>query len=272
MKCTHYKALMKKNWINWKRTLCGSLAEIACPLVLIGMLVSLKGLFQAETIPASVLYQNASLQVPLRIKRNDDGLEENMSQLGDFNDPLMSFAGKRELFTQRGGCDRRYDTGNPCREWQEEGLKQQILGMSYEHCYDSDRDGRLDSTVVGLIHDGNDVGKQMESEVKRLSRYQKQVYDQKMKKFAKDNGGNMDPSKMTAEQRTKMKALGRKPLDFEVRNFISKQEMFDFIQAPDYRSPTVAGLCFAVQVDELPVNKGYNIEIFMNDQLAEGPF
>ena len=31
----HYKALMKKNLINWKRTPCGSICEILCPLILI---------------------------------------------------------------------------------------------------------------------------------------------------------------------------------------------------------------------------------------------
>ena len=30
----HYRALMKKNFINWKRTPCGSICEILCPLIL----------------------------------------------------------------------------------------------------------------------------------------------------------------------------------------------------------------------------------------------
>lgn len=35
----HYKALMKKNFINWKRTPCGSLCEILCPVLLMLILV-----------------------------------------------------------------------------------------------------------------------------------------------------------------------------------------------------------------------------------------
>jgi len=35
----HYKALMKKNWINWKRTPCGSILEIFCPILLMLILV-----------------------------------------------------------------------------------------------------------------------------------------------------------------------------------------------------------------------------------------
>ena len=35
----HYKALMKKNFINWKRTPCGSICEIICPILLMLILV-----------------------------------------------------------------------------------------------------------------------------------------------------------------------------------------------------------------------------------------
>ena len=35
----HYKALMKKNYINWKRTPCGSICEIVCPILLMLILV-----------------------------------------------------------------------------------------------------------------------------------------------------------------------------------------------------------------------------------------
>ena len=35
----HYKALMKKNCINWKRTPCGSICEILCPVLLMLILV-----------------------------------------------------------------------------------------------------------------------------------------------------------------------------------------------------------------------------------------
>jgi len=34
----HYKALMKKNFINWKRTPCGSICEILCPIILMFIL------------------------------------------------------------------------------------------------------------------------------------------------------------------------------------------------------------------------------------------
>lgn len=39
MTCTHYKALMRKNWIYWKRTPCISIIECLCPVVLMAILV-----------------------------------------------------------------------------------------------------------------------------------------------------------------------------------------------------------------------------------------
>jgi hypothetical protein len=30
----HYKALSKKNWINWKRTPIGNILELGCPIIL----------------------------------------------------------------------------------------------------------------------------------------------------------------------------------------------------------------------------------------------
>ena len=65
MKFSHYKALMRKNWINWKRTMCGSISELMCPIILIGILVLLRGAFDPEITPAEILYNNSTLQTPL---------------------------------------------------------------------------------------------------------------------------------------------------------------------------------------------------------------
>lgn len=48
--------------------------------------------------------------------------------------------------------------------------------MTYNHCYESDREGRQDSNLIGVIHNGNEIGKQFEEEILRLSNYQNQVY------------------------------------------------------------------------------------------------
>jgi hypothetical protein len=46
----HFKALNKKNWINWRRTLAGSITEIACPIALILILMFLRIQIKKEII------------------------------------------------------------------------------------------------------------------------------------------------------------------------------------------------------------------------------
>jgi len=46
----HFKALSKKNWINWRRTLAGSITEIACPVILILILMFLRLQIKREII------------------------------------------------------------------------------------------------------------------------------------------------------------------------------------------------------------------------------
>jgi len=68
---------MRKNWINWKRTLFGSISEILCPIILFGLLLAIRTLFEAETISASILYKEAKLQTPMtHLKSNE--ISENL--------------------------------------------------------------------------------------------------------------------------------------------------------------------------------------------------
>jgi hypothetical protein len=46
----HFKALSKKNWINWKRTLFGSIVELVCPIFLMSMLMMLRLQISVEYI------------------------------------------------------------------------------------------------------------------------------------------------------------------------------------------------------------------------------
>ena len=46
----HFKALNRKNWINWKRTLAGSCMELICPLILLSFLAFFRWRIPRETI------------------------------------------------------------------------------------------------------------------------------------------------------------------------------------------------------------------------------
>ena len=134
MKCSHYKALMRKNWINWKRTLCGSCSEFLCPLILIGLILLIRSLFDAELIPASVLYKESRIQTPMTIKGSDNSQETNMAEMRKVTEDLMHFSGK-VLPTNGDNCDKRYDSATACREWQDKYLDETFMGLTFDHCY-----------------------------------------------------------------------------------------------------------------------------------------
>lgn len=58
----HFRALSKKNAINWKRTPLGSCTEICCPVLLMIIIVRIRMLIKPEF---SAEYKLASLRHPL---------------------------------------------------------------------------------------------------------------------------------------------------------------------------------------------------------------
>lgn len=46
----HYCALMKKNWIIWKRTLAASLCELFCPVILMAILAIARALIEIDNV------------------------------------------------------------------------------------------------------------------------------------------------------------------------------------------------------------------------------
>ena len=57
----HYNALMRKNAINWRRTWCGSCCEIACPILLMFLIVYIRTLLEPypSNIPNMYLLEQA---------------------------------------------------------------------------------------------------------------------------------------------------------------------------------------------------------------------
>ena len=52
-KLRHFGALMKKNWIIWKRSLGASICELVCPIALMAILAIARSLVTADHISAS---------------------------------------------------------------------------------------------------------------------------------------------------------------------------------------------------------------------------
>ena len=52
----HFKALMRKNAINWRRTWCGSILEIVCPALLMLLLVYTRTLVKSTVFGMTDMY------------------------------------------------------------------------------------------------------------------------------------------------------------------------------------------------------------------------
>lgn len=56
----HYFALMKKNWIIWKRTLAASICELVCPMALMAILALARlAVTSSEVAPTSHISDSA---------------------------------------------------------------------------------------------------------------------------------------------------------------------------------------------------------------------
>lgn len=77
-KMRHYFALMKKNWIIWKRTLAASLCEMFCPIVLMAILAIARVLVESNTIDARSNIWQTSLFVPVDYLSNTNTTAANL--------------------------------------------------------------------------------------------------------------------------------------------------------------------------------------------------
>ena len=59
-KPSHLKALLRKNWILWKRSWCVSLCEFLIPFIFALMIIAFKSASTTEDIPAITYYNRPS--------------------------------------------------------------------------------------------------------------------------------------------------------------------------------------------------------------------
>ena len=86
----HYKALMKKNCINWKRTPCGSICEMLCPIILMLILVYARSQVDPVSNDDWSLYSLRQAFYPVAKPEIGDkfmvSLVDQQRQLSDFKD------------------------------------------------------------------------------------------------------------------------------------------------------------------------------------------
>ncbi len=64
-KFRHFGALMKKNWIIWKRSLGASICELICPVALMAILAVARSLVTADSILASSNVDSTVIYKPI---------------------------------------------------------------------------------------------------------------------------------------------------------------------------------------------------------------
>ena len=93
----HYKALMKKNLINWKRTPCGSIFEILLPILLMCILVYARIEIIPEELDNYSIYSLRHALYPVAKPNPDAGgnytieMFDQLSMMQDLT-PFMSYA------------------------------------------------------------------------------------------------------------------------------------------------------------------------------------
>lgn len=70
----HFCALMKKNWIVWKRNLFGSICEIICPIILMAILAIARLLVTSSEIAATSNMERGALMMPLFRSNSSDNM------------------------------------------------------------------------------------------------------------------------------------------------------------------------------------------------------
>ena len=64
-KFRHFGALMKKNWIIWKRSIGASICELVCPIALMAILAVARTLVTADNIKASSNIDSTVIYKPI---------------------------------------------------------------------------------------------------------------------------------------------------------------------------------------------------------------
>lgn len=266
MRCTHFKALCKKNFISWRRTPVGSTAELACPIILMSLLLLLRQAFVAVTIPASLMYTNSTVLVPPVLDKGA-GLEQNLMSMQSRNQHAYNFAGKQYGHRESAAdCLSNYDPGR-CTFLSEEFLAASPFNVDFSACQD-DGGGGIAKDLVAVVHDDNEVALEFIDELEAFFAQQTKVHQLRTQDFIRKNGGSLENLPPQAKQVLAQKLP--QPLDFEVRRFESQAALDEYLRDPLYlQREDKPGVCFGTVIMSAEDAEGYDIEIMMHDRLQQ---
>ena len=60
-----FKALSQKNWILWKRSLCGNITEVVIPIIFIAFIVAIRRLITVDVYESQSFLTNPNYTAPI---------------------------------------------------------------------------------------------------------------------------------------------------------------------------------------------------------------
>ena len=82
-KPSHLKALLRKNWISWKRGLCVSILEIVVPVLFALIIVLFRAISPTEDIGYRTFYNDTSQVISLNGELNSFALSNYLKNCND---------------------------------------------------------------------------------------------------------------------------------------------------------------------------------------------
>ena len=113
-KLRHFGALMKKNWIIWKRSLGASICELVCPIALMAILVVARALVSSSNVASSSNISSSVIYKPIDYYAAPDlfsfALQQNLS--AQQNKPFFDFSNVTYLTNEAYMTDLPLHCGN----------------------------------------------------------------------------------------------------------------------------------------------------------------
>lgn len=233
----HYKALMRKNWILWKRNLCMSICEFMCPVVLFGLILMIRQLITIKEISPESFLDEAQVIYPF-----DGGLQNAEKEFEDhsiIDDVLVANLYTSDLSFYATECKSD-------RDWMPEKYKVGIAGKK-------DADEAKADPVYKYV-------------IERLENHFEQIYA--VSNNPSDLIELLEIEEDSDFARQIYFAASRMPkTKLEMMYFGTFEEMEDYTRRDLYmRDDDEPGICFGFGIDEL--DNGYEAEMFYFDNFA----
>ncbi|CDW85159.1 abc transporter family protein [Stylonychia lemnae] len=231
----HYCALMKKNWINWKRTPIASLAELFCPVALMTVLTLFRISIDYEIILANTNIPTTTFFSPPDHLNLTNFTQSYQNAFGLYGKYLNDTGG---LTVERTDPVLNFIT-TACRKTDQDDTRTVIAYSARDNYINSIRNN------IKAIQKNQ---KMYQQQVIPLNIFLQSIQLQNQSKNATEK---QNIQKSIDSQKSFNKTLEESVIDFEYMAFKSHDDIIDYIASSDYMlRGGKKGICFGFSVLE----------------------